>query len=128
MKGRVSRFIEIGKHITFKRMFLEQVLSGKKRSTIRLGIVRPRFSEVYIACENYVYAIAEIERVEYLKVHELDEDIVKSEGFRCREELLKALKRIYSKLDTTDYVTLIWFKVKKIFDKPKRLDKIIEKS
>ncbi len=128
MRGRISRFIEIDRYITFKRMFLEQVLSGKKRTTIRLGIVRPRYSEVYIACENYVYAIAEIERIEYLKVHELDEDIVKSEGFKCKEELLKALKRIYGKLNTTDYVTLIWFKVKKILDKPKRLDKIIGKS
>ena len=123
---RFGRFAELNYVIRFKPEFLNQVLSGRKNITIRWGIVRPRFSELLITCNDLVYGIAEIEELKYVKLNEIPDSVIRKEGVKSKEELIKILKELYPEVKESDYVTLIKFKVKKIFRQPRKLIEVIK--
>ena len=113
-----SRYVVLGPILRFKKNFLEDVLQGRKTITIRWGILRIKYSDVIIVCENYAYGIASIEKVDYITLRDLPLEIIKSEGFKSKEEFIKVLKKLYPKINDKSYVTVINFKVKEVFKKP----------
>ncbi|NPA23858.1 MAG: ASCH domain-containing protein [Crenarchaeota archaeon] len=122
-RGRES--LELNYVIRFRPEYLDKVLRGEKRVTLRLGIVRPRFGEVLIACGNRAYGLCEIESMEITSIDKLDDKIVKMEGFKSREELIRALRSLYPEVAEKDLVTIIRFRVSKIFQRPIPLNKAV---
>ncbi len=121
-----DRIVELNYVIRFRPEYLDRVLSGSKRVTVRLGIVRPRFGEVLITCGNLVYGVGEIESFEIYRIDQLPENIVREEGFKSKSELLNALRQLYPEIKDTSFVTVIRFKVKKIFKNPKPLNMAVQ--
>jgi len=102
---------ELRKYLSFKRDYLNSVLSGRKRTTIRLGIVTPRTPRVYLECNGKIYGELYIESTEYVKFSELTEKDAVRDGFNSLEELKDALKNIYTNLSGGDWVTIIHFRL-----------------
>ncbi len=123
--SRDTRIVELNYVLRFRPEYLHKVLSGEKRVTIRLGIVRPRFGELLITCNNLVYGIAEVESLDIRKLEEVPKDVIREEGFRNHKELLEELRKLYPEIRDTTYVTIIRFRVKKIFEKPQDMLKAI---
>ena len=121
-----NRVAELNYVIRFKPEYLDRVLSGKKNITLRLGIVRPRFGEIYIVCNDLVYGVAEIESLKLMRLEEITDEIAKREGFRSKEELIRELRKLYPEIRDTSYVTLIQFRVKEIFPRPRKLLDVIK--
>ena len=108
-KGVKPKFI--GRHLMVKGEYVKDILEGRKRATIRLGVVRLRYPELIVHGGGRPVAKIRVTRVVYKKVSELtDEDAVK-DGFRSREELIRALERTYGEVKPDDYVTIIEFDV-----------------
>jgi len=104
------------RHIMVKGRFVDLILSGRKRSTIRLGKVIPRYSEVIIHGGGRPIAKARIVRVVHKKVRELTEEDARKDGYESLDELLKDLERVYGrKISPDDTVTIIEFEVEKTF-------------
>ncbi len=115
-KKRGERRQFLGRHIMIKGEYADKLLSGEKKTTIRLGIVRPRYEEVIIHGHGRPLAKARIRGVIVKRVRELtDEDAVR-DGFRSRRELLDALRRVYGDYGPDDYVTIIELEVTKRLD------------
>ncbi len=109
-RGRVRvRFI--GRHLMVKGRYVEKILSGEKKATIRLGIVKPKYDEVFIHGGGRPVALAKIVRVYHKKISDLTDNDALKDGFSSKKELLKELKRNYDKLNPDDYVTIIEFEV-----------------
>ncbi|MEL9990907.1 MAG: ASCH domain-containing protein [Thermoproteus sp.] len=108
----------IGPLLSFKEKYLERVLSGAKRVTIRLGVLRPRFQLVYIACCGMLFGEAVITKVEYLRLKDLTPDILREEGFRDLDEALAELKALYPKIELDDLVSVVRFSLIRRYDKP----------
>ncbi len=131
MRGRRSsrrggwRVAELNYVIRFKPEHLEKVLSGRKNVTVRLGLVRPRFGELLIVCNDLVYGVAEVKRLDFMRLEELTDDIAKREGFKTREDLIRELKRLYPDAENRSIVTVIEFEVKETFSRPRRLLDVI---
>jgi len=111
----------LGRYLKFKRRYLRGVLSERKHSTIRLGLVRPEYQRVYIECGGKVYGEAIIGRVRYLRLSELSEEDALRDGFTSLEDLFTNLESIYPSLKPSDWVTVIEFEVVEKFNPP--LDK-----
>jgi len=109
--GKLMRLRFIGRHLMMKGEYAEAVLSGVKRATIRLGIVKPKYREVMLHAGGKPIAIIEIERVFHKKVKELTDKDAQLDGFKNREELLKALRKAYNGLSEDDWVTILEFKL-----------------
>ncbi len=103
----------IGRHLMVKGKYIEKILNGKKKATIRLGIVKPKYEEVFIHGGGRVVALARIVKVYYKKVKDLTDNDAFKDGFSSRKELLKELKKNYGELNPNDYVTIIEFEVTK---------------
>jgi hypothetical protein len=114
----VGREVELGPYLRFKEKYLENVLSGRKRVTVRYGVVKPRFSLVYIVCCNAIYAEAFITKVYFTKLGKLGDDVVAAEGLGSRAELINELKEIYGNVNEDDPVSVIYFTVVRRYDKP----------
>ena len=123
--SRGDRIAELNYVIRFRPEYLDKVLSGRKKLTVRLGIVRPRFGELLIVCDDWVYGIAEVKKLSIMRLEELTDDIAKREGFRNREELIRELKKLYPDVKERNLVTVIEFEVKEVFSRPKRLLDVI---
>jgi len=101
----------IGRHLMLKGWYVEKLLSGEKKATIRLGIVRPKYDEVIIHAGGRPVAKAKIKRVYYRRVRELSINEARLEGFNSREELLRELRRIYGDISDDEYVTILELEV-----------------
>lgn len=106
----------IGRHLMMKGVYLEKLLKGVKRATIRRGIVRPRYKEVIIHAGGRPVAKAKILRVYHGKLRELGEYEAKLEGYESAKELIDDLKRIYRGARDDDIFTVIEFKIVERFD------------
>jgi hypothetical protein len=103
----------LGRHVMIKGEYVDLVLRGVKRTTIRLGRVKPKYSEVILHGGGRPVAKVKIKKVTYKKVKELtDADAIK-DGFKSLTELLRALKETYGNVRDDDYVTIIEFEVVK---------------
>ncbi|MEM0341022.1 MAG: ASCH domain-containing protein [Acidilobaceae archaeon] len=96
-----------------KGEFADLLLEGKKKTTIRLGRVIPKYREVIIHSRGRPLAKAEVVRVEYKTIRELTEEDALNDGFNSLGDLLKALRKMYSlnKIDENEVVSVIELKV-----------------
>jgi len=97
----------IGRHIMLKGVYLEKLLSGEKKATIRKGIYKPRYSEVIIHAGGRPVAKARITRIYYKKLRELSEYEARLEGYNSIDELMSELRRVYGDLSGEEYFTII---------------------
>ena len=112
-----KRLLWIGRHLMIKSKFLNDILSGNKRATIRLGKVKVKSKEFYIHSGGQIVAKARLKRVTYKKVSELTNDDAKMDGFSSREELINALREHYGDVKEDDYVTVIEFEIIEFLNK-----------
>jgi len=104
------------RHIMVKGRFVDLILNGRKKSTIRLGRVVPRYDEVIIHGGGRPIAKAKIVRVVYKRVKELTDEDAKKDGYANVDELVKDLEKVYGrKISPDDVVTIIEFEVVKTF-------------
>ncbi len=95
-----------------KSKYLDKIGSGKF-TTIRLGIVRPKYREVFIHSGGMVVAKARIVDVRYKRVRELTNEDAKLDGFTNREELIQELRSLYGDVSENDWVTILTLEVVK---------------
>ncbi len=101
----------------FKGRYAKQILSGEKITTVRLGIVKPKYEDVIIHGGGRPICKARIEKVEHKMVKELSHVDAIRDGFKDLLQLLKELEKFYGKLNPYDWVTIIKFKVLEKLDK-----------
>ena len=109
---------KLGKYLAFKARYLREVLSGRKSTTIRLGVVTPTSDVVYLECGGYVYGEAYIESVHYVKFSELTERDARRDGFSTLSELREVLTDIYPGIGGEDWVTIIKLRLLRKYFKP----------
>ncbi|AEA11838.1 hypothetical protein TUZN_0341 [Thermoproteus uzoniensis 768-20] len=97
--------------------YVADLLSGKKRATVRLGIVR-RDREAVIHSGGRIVAVAEVLDVRYKRVAELDDFDAELDGYSNVEELKRALRRHYRGIKDDDVVSIIVFGSVKPVDLP----------
>ncbi|RLG82438.1 MAG: ASCH domain-containing protein [Thermoprotei archaeon] len=100
------------RRLIFKREYGEDILRGGKTLTIRLYSPLKSGDTVDIVVGPMKVGTALIESVEVKKVKDLTDNDAIADGFTNRDELLKALKKIYkSKISDRTEVKLIKFKL-----------------
>ncbi|RLF22128.1 MAG: ASCH domain-containing protein, partial [Thermoprotei archaeon] len=109
MRRRVRR-VYIGRHLMVKGEYVDAILKGEKRATIRLGIVIPKFREIILHGGGKVIGKAVIEEVKHKRVKDLTDNDAIADGFSSRHELMRELIRCYPGIRKSDYVTIIRFK------------------
>jgi len=114
--GRGARRQFLGRHIMIKGEYADKLLTGSKTTTIRLGIVKPKYSEVIVHGKGRPLAKARIKSVTYKTVGELTDEDARRDGFASRAELLRALERVYGKVRPDDKVTIIELEVTQRLD------------
>ncbi len=101
----------LGRHLMVKGEYVDDILSGRKRATIRLGIVKVKYRDMIVHGGGRPVAKIHVSNVVYKRVKELtDEDAVK-DGFKSKEELVRELRKMYGDVSPDDYVTIIEFEV-----------------
>ncbi len=85
------------KKLVFKLDYAGKILSGEKTTTIRLQshLKEGDIVEVYVGHVRVGRAI--IRKVIKKKLTELTDDDAQKDGFRCKDDLIKALSRIYGR-------------------------------
>ncbi|NAZ27462.1 MAG: ASCH domain-containing protein [Thermogladius sp.] len=106
----------LGRHILFKEEYAARLIEGSKTTTIRRGIVKPRYREVILHAGSRPIAVARVEYVYYKRLREISDDEAKRDGFENKAELVKTLKRIYPGMREDEYVTIIGLRVVKRVD------------
>ena len=95
-------------NLNFLPSYVEAILSGRKRATVRLGRKGVREGMyVNLVSSGRIFARGRIVRVEYKKLKELSREEIKREGARNFRELLAELRRIYPAISPEDEVTYI---------------------
>lgn len=117
MESRRPRVRYLGRHIMFKGRYAKQILSGEKITTVRLGIVKPKYEEVIIHGGGRPICKAKIEKVEHKMVKQLSDADAIRDGFKDLVQLLEELEKFYGHLNPDDWVTIIKFKVLEKLDK-----------
>jgi len=105
---------KLGKYLRVKREYANMLVNGRKRSTIRLGIVMPTKHKVLVESEGEIIGEAVIDSVRYSRLSELSDKDAKMDGFSNLNELLRVLSNIYPGIKGDDWVTIIRFKSFKI--------------
>ena len=99
----------------FLPRYVKDILSGKKRATVRLGKrgVREGMT-IFLAVGGRPFARARVVRVSFKKLKDLSPEEVRKEGHSSLSDLLKELRRIYPVISPEDEVTYIeWQMVEK---------------
>jgi hypothetical protein len=100
------------KKLIFKKEYGPDILDGKKVSTVRLFTKIKKGEIVEIIAGRIKIGTARVENVETKKVEDLTDDDARLDGFRNKEELVKALRKIYGKrINSETEVKLIKFKL-----------------
>ncbi|WP_456478283.1 ASCH domain-containing protein [Geoglobus ahangari] len=87
------------KHLEFKGKYLQKLLSGEKRATIRKRVYVKPGELVYVHCGGKIVGRARIKDVREIGLDEIDEEIARKEGFESAEELVAELRGYYSDRD-----------------------------
>jgi len=96
----------------FLPKYVKDVLSGKKRATVRLGRKGVREGMViYLAVGGRPFAKARVVRVSHKRLKELTPDEIRKEGYRSLPELLRELRKIYPVISPEDEVTYIEWQI-----------------
>ena len=96
-----------------KSKYLDKLGNGRF-TTIRLGIIRPKYREVFIHSGGMVIAKARIVNVLYKRVSELTDEDAVTDGFTSREALIDELRKIYGDISGGDWVTILTLEVTKV--------------
>uniref|UniRef100_A0A7J3ZK48 ASCH domain-containing protein n=1 Tax=Fervidicoccus fontis TaxID=683846 RepID=A0A7J3ZK48_9CREN len=99
----------LGRHLMLKERYAQAILSGKKKATIRLGVVKPKSREVLLHAGGRVVAKLYIKKFYHKRLKELDVQEARLEGLSSVRELRKELARIYGRLDPNTLVTVVVF-------------------
>lgn len=98
--------------INFDAEFVPSILSGAKKTTIRKGIRSyPVGKAVELTVNSKPFAIAKVRKVVVKRVSEISDEDAVVDGFSGREELIKALKKIYGEINESDFVTIVHFEL-----------------
>ena len=103
----------IGRHLMVKGEYVDLILKGVKKTTIRLGIIKPKYNEVMIHGGGKPIALAKITNVKYKRINELTDEDARKDGFPSLKVLLKELKKSYGEIRPNDIVTIIEFVITK---------------
>jgi len=106
----------LGRRLKFKKRYLQMILEGRKRSTIRLGRLVLRDRLLTIVGDGRPIALARVDEVIYKKVRELTDEDARVDGFRGLIDLFRELRRIYGDFGLEDDVTIIRFTVLRRLD------------
>ncbi|AKG91353.1 hypothetical protein GAH_01345 [Geoglobus ahangari] len=87
------------KHLEFKGKYLQKLLSGEKRATIRKRVYVKPGELVYVHCGGNIVGRARIKDVREIGLDEIDEEVARKEGFESVEELVAELRGYYSDRD-----------------------------
>ncbi len=117
-KSKKSKKLFLGRHLMLKKEYADKLLSGEKKTTIRLGIVNVKYSEVIIHSGGRPVAKARITFRNIKKVGELTDEDARLDGFPDKRTLVRELKRVYGRVTPDDYVTIIGLEVIQRFDEP----------
>ncbi|MCS7143623.1 MAG: ASCH domain-containing protein [Archaeoglobaceae archaeon] len=98
--------------INFESEFIQPILKGIKKTTIRKGIRSyPVGRVVELTVDSKTFAFARVKKVIVKRISELSDMDAKLDGFRDKEELLNALKKIYGEIDDSDFITVVHFEL-----------------
>lgn len=115
-KGRIPRKVYLGRHLMVKGEYVKAILQKEKITTIRWGIVVPKYREIVIHGGGKVIGKALIESVEYKRVKDLTPRDAVDDGFSSKDELLKELSKMYPRIRRNDYITIIRFRLIERFE------------
>lgn len=107
--------------LKFDKRFIADILSGRKRTTIRKSKKAEPGDIVILESDDGPFAIAYVEGVRIVKLHELSDEIAQRDGFSDRGELLRALRRYYGSIGEDDELYLIEFRVLRKVPRPREL-------
>jgi len=82
----------LGRRLKFKKRYLQMILEGRKRSTIRLGRLVLRDRLLTIVGDGKPIALARVDEVTYKKVRELTDEDARVDGFRGLRGPLRGLQ------------------------------------
>lgn len=99
------------KLLNFKKEYKDKLISGRKRSTIRLRTNLKEGDEVEIFSGGFKIGVARIVSVRSKSISELTDEDARKDGFRNKHELLKALRKHYGELKSDERVHIIGFEV-----------------
>ncbi|WP_457554764.1 ASCH domain-containing protein [Candidatus Pyrohabitans sp.] len=100
------------RRINFNPEYVAAILSGSKCATVRKG--RRSYAEgevVELTSNGKAFALARVVACEVKRLAELTELDARRDGFSSREELLRALRRIYGGVSEREQVTVVRFKL-----------------
>lgn len=98
--------------INFDAEFVPAILSGAKKTTIRKGIRSyPVGKVVELTVDSKPFAMAKVRKVVVKRVSELGDEDAIADGFSGKEELIRALKKIYGDISDSDFVTVVHFEL-----------------
>jgi hypothetical protein len=95
--------------LTFKKRYVDLILSGRKRSTIRLGNLYVKGKYIKAVSSGRVVAVVQVERVVHKKVKDITDEDARLDGFKGLPELFRELRSIYGDFLLDDDVTIITF-------------------
>lgn len=104
--------------ISFKKIFVEPILSGKKISTIRMKL--PRGGRAGTTCDakvgpyNPPFAKLSISAISQKTFAELSTEDAANDGFPSVEALKKTVEEIYGPIGANTLLHVIYFKVHNI--------------
>lgn len=101
----------LGRHLMLKGRYVDAILEGRKKATIRKGLVKVKYEELIVHGAGRPVAKVRVRDVIYKRLSELTDDDAKLDGFKSKEELLRELERTYGRLRPDDVVTIIIFDV-----------------
>ena len=98
--------------INFDKEYVNMILNGKKRTTIRKGLKSyPIGKIVEFTADNKVFCKARILKAVVKRLKELNDKDAAIDGFKSKDDLVKALKKIYGNVKDDEFVTIIHFEV-----------------
>ena len=104
------------KYLNFSEDFMEKIISGEKKATLRLGIKDYKPGEkVIIRCGNKVIGRAIIKDVKIKTFEELNYVDIMMDGYESKEDLRKKLEEFYGKFDENALFTQIIFELSEIY-------------
>lgn len=96
--------------LLFSKKYLENLLSGKKLSTVRVGYKKYRPGDiVLVLCGGFVLGRVKIVRVECKRFIDLTEEDARRDGFNSLHELRRALMQHYPRVRANTIFTIIYF-------------------
>lgn len=102
----------LGRHLMVKGEYVDDILTGRKKATIRLGRVRVKYKELIVHGGGRPIAKVRVTGVRYKRVSELTDEDARIDGFEGVNELLAALEKAYGRKPKPDeVVTIIEFEV-----------------